>query len=155
MTTPVDSQQKQVERTPDGRFEKGQSGNPAGRPVGSRNRATLAAEMLLDGDAAALTRKALEMALDGNTTALRLCLDRIIAPRRHRPVEVALPTIEHVTDVAPAMTALTEAAARGMITPGEAVEFARLVDTVVGVIETADFAHRLEMLEAAAARQRR
>ena len=152
MTTPVDSLQKQVERTPDGRFEKGQSGNPAGRAAGSRNRATLAAEALLDGEAAALTRKALEMALDGNTTALRLCFDRIIAPRRHRPVELPLPAIEGIADLAPVMTAVTEAAARGAITPGEALELARVVETVVQAIETTDFARRLEMLEEIAAR---
>ena len=65
-------------------FPKGQSGNPAGRPRGSSNRATRAAEMLLDGEATALTRKAVELALAGDQAALRLCLDRTVAPRRER-----------------------------------------------------------------------
>jgi hypothetical protein len=65
-------------------FPKGQSGNPAGRPRGSSNRATRAAEMLLDGEATALTRKAVELALAGDQAALRLCLDRTVAPRRDR-----------------------------------------------------------------------
>src|SRR6266702_4716507 len=60
-------------------FQKGQSGNPAGRPRGSTNRATRAAELLLDGEATALTRKAIELALAGDPTALRLCLDRTVA----------------------------------------------------------------------------
>ena len=47
-------------------FPKGQSGNPGGRPRGSSNRATRAAEMLLDGEATALTRKAVELALAGD-----------------------------------------------------------------------------------------
>ena len=54
-------------------FAKGVSGNPAGRPVGSRNKATLLALQLLEGEAEALTRKAVEQALEGDTTALRLC----------------------------------------------------------------------------------
>jgi hypothetical protein len=54
------------------RFRKGQSGNPSGRPPGARNKTTLAAEALLDGEAEALTRKAIERALEGDTTALRL-----------------------------------------------------------------------------------
>ena len=54
--------------------------------MGARHKATVAAEALLDGEAEALTRKAVEMALAGDGTALRLCLDRIIPPRRERPV---------------------------------------------------------------------
>src|SRR5271163_1986686 len=72
-------------------FPKGQSGNPAGRPRGSSNRATRAAEILLDSEAAALTRKAVELALAGDPAALRLCLDRTVAPRRERAVELAFP----------------------------------------------------------------
>jgi hypothetical protein len=60
-----------------GRFEKGRSGNPAGRPRGSVNSATRAAALLLDGEAEALMRKAVEAALAGDPAALRLCLDRI------------------------------------------------------------------------------
>ena len=63
-------------------FRPGQSGNPNGRPKGSRNAATLALESLLDGEAEALTRKAVELALAGDIAALRLCLDRILPPRK-------------------------------------------------------------------------
>src|ERR1700693_659671 len=58
-------------------FTPGASGNPDGRPKGSRNKSTLALEALLDGQAEALTQKAVELALAGDITALRLCLDRI------------------------------------------------------------------------------
>jgi uncharacterized protein DUF5681 len=69
-----------------GRFRRGSSGNPAGRPRGSLNQATRAAGLLLDGEAEALTRKAIELALAGDPVVLRLCLDRIVGPRRGRPV---------------------------------------------------------------------
>ena len=74
---------------PEGRFRKGRSGNPKGRALGSRNKATQTAELLLDGEAEALTRRAVELAL-GDGMALRLCLDRIIPPRRGRPVQAGL-----------------------------------------------------------------
>ena len=83
-----------------GRFIRGRSGNPAGRPPGLRNRATLAAEQMLDGEAERLTRLALDLAHDGDKTALRLCLDRIIAPRRERAVSFTMPPIAGPADLA-------------------------------------------------------
>src|SRR5215472_7806231 len=93
---PESDLQIQVERTAQGHFVKGQSGNPAGKPQGCRNHATRSAERLLDGEAEALTRKAVTLALGGDALALRLCLDRVIAPRRDRPVHFALPPIAEI-----------------------------------------------------------
>ena len=67
-------------------------GNP-GRPKGARHRTTVAIEVLLDGEAEALTRKAVEMALGGDTTAMRLCLERLAPPRRDRPVPSTWPRL--------------------------------------------------------------
>jgi hypothetical protein len=101
-------------------LQKGQSGNPAGRPPGSRNRKTSAAALLLDGEAEALTRRAVELALAGDPTALRLCFERILPPCRERAVSFALPPIESAADIATAMKAVATALADGVITPGEA-----------------------------------
>ena len=133
-------------------FQKGQSGNPAGRRRGSRNRASLAAEALLDGETEALTRKAVELARAGDPTALKLCLARMLAPRRERAVPFRLPPIRSAADLEAAMGAVTDAVAAGALTPGEAAALARIVDTFVRAIETSDFARRLEELEAHAAR---
>jgi uncharacterized protein DUF5681 len=78
-----------VSGNPEGRFKPGHSGNPAGRPPGTRNKATESAELLLEGEAEALTRKAVELALGGDPIALRLCIDRLIPPRRGRKVQLA------------------------------------------------------------------
>ena len=48
----------------------------AGRPKGARNKTALALEALREGEGEALTRKAVEMVLAGDTTALRVCMDR-------------------------------------------------------------------------------
>ncbi len=84
-------------------FKKGKSGNPNGRPQGSRNKATLAIEELLDGEAEGLTRKAVELAMEGDTTALRLCLDRLCPPRKDRPVSFDLPTMKVPADAVAAL----------------------------------------------------
>ena len=152
----VDPLYKQQKRRPRGRpFRKGESGNPAGRPAGARNRATLLVEQLLDGEAPALARKVMAMALAGDAAAMRLCLDRIIAPRRERPVRLALPRIASAADLGPAMAAVAGAAAEGAITPAEACELSQVLDTYIRAVAAEDFARRLKQLEAARERDRR
>jgi len=117
-------------------FEKGRSGNPSGRRPGSRNKATLAAAALLAGESEALTRKAVELALAGDPTAMRLCIERLLPPCRERTVKFTLPPIESVSDISAAMQAVTAALARGNITPGEAATIAGVVETFARAIET-------------------
>ena len=81
----------------------------AGRRIGCRNKTTIAAAALLAGEAEALTRKAVELALVGDPTAMRLCIERILPPCRERAVKFALPPIESAADFAPAMKAVTSA----------------------------------------------
>jgi hypothetical protein len=128
-------------------FQKGQSGNPSGRPKGSRNAATLALETLLDGQATALTQKALDLALTGDMAALRLCLDRILPPRRDRPVTFELPTINSAQDAAATVSAVLAAVASGELTPADAGEISKLIEAYVRAFETAELAERLERLE--------
>jgi hypothetical protein len=53
-------------------FRKGQSGNPAGRPPGSRNRATSMVQNLLEGAAENIAKRATQLAEDGNVAAIRI-----------------------------------------------------------------------------------
>jgi len=128
-------------------WPKGQSGNPAGRQKGSRNKATIMAALYLDGEAEGLARKAVEMAYAGDLLALRLCLERTIAPRRDRPEPFRLPRVETAADLAPAMAAVMAAAARGVITTGQAAEMASVVATRLRAIEAAEFDRHLTALE--------
>src|SRR5262245_18755487 len=107
-------------------FEPGVSGNPNGRPRGSRNKTTIALESLLDGQTTALTQKAIDLALAGDITALRLCLDRILTPRKDRPVAFTLPPIETAQDAAKSISAVLAAVAAGDITPADAGEISKL-----------------------------
>lgn len=133
-----------------GRFEAGTSGNPNGRPKGARNKATVAVEALLEGEAEALTRRAIDLALGGDTTALRLCMDRLMPVRKDRPIIFELPEIREAADLPKATNALLHGVAAGEITPSEAAELSRLIDSHVKAIEAADLARRLSDLEQAA-----
>jgi hypothetical protein len=132
---------------PSTRFQPGQSGNPTGRPKGSRDATTVALESLLDGQAEALTQKAVDLALDGDMAALRLCMDRILPPRKDRPVTFALPAIKSAGDAAAVASAILASVASGDITPADAGEISKLVETYVKAFETAELAERLERLE--------
>jgi hypothetical protein len=129
------------------RFKPGQSGNPSGRPKGSRNATTVALERLLDGQAEALTSKAVELALSGDMAALRLCMDRILPPRKDRPVTFDLPPIKGAGDAAAVTSAVLAAVAAGELTPSDAAEIGKLIDSYVKAFETAELAERLERLE--------
>src|SRR4051812_42302637 len=128
-----------------------QSGNP-GKPKGARHKTTLAIDALLDGDAENLTRKAIEMALGGDTVAMRLCLDRLSPARKDRPVTFALPPIETTADMVKASAALLQAVASAELTPSEAAELGKLVEAHVKAIELTDVQARLEALEQASPR---
>ena len=133
-------------------FQKGCSGNPQGRPLGARNAATVIAEQLLDGEAEAITRKAIELAKQGDLTALRLCLERIVPPRRERPVNFTLPEINSVDNATKAMAAITTAVANGELTPTEAAELSRVIDGYIKAIEATEVERRLRLLEERAIR---
>jgi hypothetical protein len=128
-------------------FQPGQSGNPNGRPKGSRNASTLALEALLDGEAEALTRKAVSLALTGDIAALRLCLDRILPPRKDRPVSFEMLPINNADDARAASAALLRAVAAGSLTPSEASEVGRLIDVYVKSFEISEVLKRLDELE--------
>lgn len=131
-------------------FEPGQSGNPGGRPRGARNRSTKALEAIFDGESEALTRKVIELAKDGDTVALRMCMDRLMPVRKDRPITFTLPEIETPADLTKATRALMQGVADGEITPSEAAELSKLVDAHVKAISAADFAERLVALEQSA-----
>src|SRR5207248_10217703 len=100
-------------------------------------------------EAGAQTQKAIGLALDGDASALRLCIARIVPPRRGRPVNFGLPAVRGTADLAATMAAITTAAGQGMITPGEAAELARVVEIFIRAGETSDFGRGLRGLEGA------
>jgi hypothetical protein len=100
-----------------GRFARGNTVGAAGRPPGSRHKATLAVEALLEGEAEGLTRKAIELALGGDTTAVRLCLERLAPPVRSRRVNIDLPKLEVPQDLVTALAKVIEAMGGGEKSP--------------------------------------
>jgi len=131
-------------RNPDGTFA---SGNP-GRPRGARHKVTQAIEAMLEGQQEALTQAVIDKALEGDVTALRLCLDRIAPARKDAPVSFAMPEIETAEDAAKAARAILKAIAEGDVTPLEAASVMAVVEQFRRTLETTEIERRIAALEA-------
>lgn len=133
-----------------GRFRPGRSGNPAGRPKGSRNKTSALCADLLSASAIPIFEKVIRMAKEGDVVALRLCVDRLLPVRaaRDRAVELVLPAAQSAADLVAAAAVVIERAAAGGITLSEAKEFMALLEVQRKVIETSDLCVRIEALEA-------
>ncbi len=128
-------------------FKPGQSGNPAGRPVGSRNSASIAMDALLDADAKAITEKCIELAKAGDGAGLRLCMERLVPPRKDRLVCFEIPPLEKPADCIPIMAAIMRGVAEGDLTPGEAAALSKILDSYTRAVELTDLAARIAKLE--------
>jgi len=127
-----------------GQFSAGNSG----RPRGSRNKATLAIESLLQGQAEALTQTALTKALEGDSVALRLCMDRIAPLPKDATVTFAMPTMSSALDASEAAGSVLKAVSEGELTPIEATRVMGLIDSYRRTLELTEIEELLLALEA-------
>lgn len=130
-----------------GKFQKGRSGNPHGKAKGTKNRATRAAEQLLQGDLDNICRRLIEEALKGNVQAIKLVLDRVLPPRRDRVIDITLSKLQTADDAVKGMSTIIEAIVSGKITPCEGEAMSRVVDAFVKALQTHEIEKRISMLE--------
>jgi hypothetical protein len=124
-------------------------GNTAGsgRPPGSRNKATQAAQDLFGEYAVPLTRKCISLAGQGDRTALKLCIERVSAPCKDTPVEFPLPVVRTVHDLLDAANAIIQAVSQGELTPVEGRDVMTLLEPQRRILEIADIEPRLRAVE--------
>jgi Family of unknown function (DUF5681) len=128
-------------------FLPGQSGNPAGRPRGSRNKKTLVLEALLDEESEVLMRRVIGLAKMGDDVAMRLVFARMLPPRRDRPVPLDLPRIENEADARRASGDVMEAVGAGEVTPQEAEQLLRVIAGAAMVMQSSGMSERLKWLQ--------
>jgi hypothetical protein len=138
-----------------GRFKKGQSGNPKGRPLGSRHKVSVLVESMIQGEAESLANTAITLAKAGDPGLLKALLDRLAPPRREATITVALPEIRSAADLPAAAAALVNAVADGAITPSEGQGLATLLEAYRKHVEIADLEARIAKLEEAAGARNR
>lgn len=137
---------EQTGREASGKFAVGNSFG-RGRPVGSRNRASVELERLMETDAAAIVSSVIDAAKVGDLAAAKIILDRVCPPRRGRPVAFDLPEMKTAADLPNALSGLLAAVAAGDISPDEGASVAALLEVQRKAIETAEIERRLTALE--------
>ena len=120
----------------------------SGRPKGSRNKATIAIESLLQGQAEALSHTAVTKALEGDSVALRLCMERIAPAPKDQPVAFSLPKMNNAMDASEAARSVLTAVSEGKLTPVEATRVMGLIDSYRRTLELTEIEERLQALEA-------
>ena len=134
-------------RKPNGTFATGNDIGAAGKPKGCKNKATRAMEQLLDDEGHNITRKAIELAMAGDQAALRLCMERLLAPCKDRHVTLDLPPMTCTESIAQASATIIEAVSQGELTPTEANRVMQLVEVSRRTIEAEQLEKRIERLE--------
>ena len=128
------------------RFKKGESGNPTGRPKGIKDKRT-ALRAFLEPHAEALVQKAKNLAMEGDTTALRLCLERLVPPIKIKDEPVEIEGLEGTQSLVEQGQAIINALAKGQLTPSEAATLMQSVATQARIIEVEELDRRLTALE--------
>ena len=128
-------------------WQKGQSGNPAGRPKGSLNKATLASLAILEGEAEAITRKAIELATSGDIQAIRLCMERLVPRPKEVPLSVHIPPVRSPVEATHTISQLIEKLASGELLPSEVESICRVLEQYRKQYETNELEERLQKLE--------
>lgn len=138
-----------------GRWIKGNAGNLNGRPRGAKDHITRVLDQLDQAAAEAalaVLHGVLDKARAGDLQAAAIVLARLWAPRKGRPVAIALPPITAPADVTAALSVITAAVAAGEITPDEAGAIASVIETARKNLELVEIEKRLTALETAARR---
>lgn len=138
---------KQRRRGPGKPFQKGQSGNPAGRPVGARNHTTVLLAKLMESEAVDVMRAVVTAAKSGDMAAAKILVDRLVPQRKGAPTPFELPDISGVTGVGAALDAVLRAVATGELTPEEAGALGGLLEARRRTWESEEVERRLAAIE--------
>ena len=137
----------EIERNPDGTFAPGQSGNPAGRPLGARNKTTLMIEDMMRLPARQLTEKLIDLAQACDRTALRIYFSRMAPVPKGRPVPFPLPKLESEADIDDASMGIVMAVAAGNLAPTDARELQRVIEAFERRQKRSELEQRVAELE--------
>ena len=128
-------------------FKPGQSGNPRGKPKGTRHKTTMLAQNLIDDEGEVIVKKLIALAKKGNLLAIKLVVERLVPARRERAVSVALPSVENVSDLPKLTGAVMSSVAEGKLTPEEGARLMAMAAGHARALEVYELERRVVALE--------
>ncbi len=128
-------------------WKNGESGNPIGKPAGARNKATVMVTAIMERGAREITEAVVGLAKEGDLSAARLVLERLVPPAKERPIALTLPETASAEGIAQAQGAILQAVAAGELLPGEAVTLSNIVEARRKALETQQLEQRITALE--------
>lgn len=128
-------------------WKKGESGNPTGKPAGARNKATIMVQAIMERGAKEIAEAVVGLAKEGDLSAARLVLERLMPPAKERPIFLALPDTGSADGIAEAQNAILQAVAAGDLMPGEGATLAGIVEARRKAVETQELEQRIAALE--------
>ena len=129
-------------------WQKGVSGNPAGRKPGQRHKTTVMLEKLMEADSEAIVKAVMTAALSGDMSAARMILDRVVPPAKDRTLYLELPETATTEGVEMAQETVVRAVSNGQLRPSEGTILSNLLDSRRRAIETGELAQRIDAIEA-------
>jgi len=135
-----------MKKPPDSLFQKGNTFG-RGRPQGSRNKATIAMQEILDGHGESITKKCALLALQGDSTALRLCMERLIPPRKEHPVKLKLARVTTAAETSEAVSDVLQAVVEGQLLPSEGEVLTSILEGKRQAIQTHEYDKRIDVIE--------
>ncbi|MEF8722705.1 DUF5681 domain-containing protein [Candidatus Accumulibacter phosphatis] len=128
-------------------WAKGQSGNPAGKPAGARNKSTRMVLAIMERGAKEITEAVVKLAKEGDLSAARLVIERLLPPAKDRPIFLELPEADTAAGIAQAQAVIVRAVAAGELLPGDAATLAGIVEVRRKALETQELEQRIAALE--------
>lgn len=128
-------------------WKKGESGNPTGKPAGARNKATVMVQSIMERGAQEIAEAVVGLAKEGDLSAARLVLERLLPPAKERPIALTLPDTGSAEGIAQAQAAILQAVAAGDLLPGEGTALAGIVEARRKAVETHELEQRISALE--------
>ena len=130
---------------------KFKSGNKCGkgRAEGSRNKVTIAAMNIISGEEEALSRRALESALNGITQMLQFCLSRILPPPpKDQIVKLnGMPVCKDIESSVALSSFVLKSLADGKLSPSQASLVSGIVEKHIRCLQVTDLEKRIAEIE--------
>jgi hypothetical protein len=142
-----ESQTEKKRQAPRTAFKPGQSGNPSGRPRGSKNHATMVALALMEGDLNDIVKNVIDAAKAGDMSAAKLVIDKLVPASKSRPITIELPKVEDIASAQTAQALVVDAVANGDLLADEGQMLSGLIENQRRAIETGTLELRLKAIE--------